>query len=90
MAVLSLVELHLHVMRILGHKNSNNALMYTQLVNFKNDDYVSKVASSPKEACKLVEAGFEHVCRIDNVHVFRTFPFFCCSAQIGFPVIGSW
>jgi integrase len=61
----------LHVMRILGHKNINNTLMYTQLVNFKNDDYVSKVASSPKEACKLVEAGFEHVCQVDNVHVFR-------------------
>jgi len=61
----------LHVMRILGHKNINNTLMYTQLVNFKDDDYVSKVANSPEEACKLVEAGFEHVCKVDNVHIFR-------------------
>jgi hypothetical protein len=67
-AVLAIVLLSA---RILDHKNINNPLMCTQLVNFRNDDYVSKVASSHREACKLVEAGFEHVCKVDSVHVFR-------------------
>jgi integrase len=32
----------LHVMRLLGHKNIMNTLKYTQLVDFKGDDYSSK------------------------------------------------
>lgn len=61
----------LHVMRILGHKNINNTLIYTHLVDFKDDEYVSKVATTPEIACKLVEAGFEHVCQVDGNHIFR-------------------
>ncbi len=44
-------------MRILGHKSIKNTLVYTQLVDFKDEDYVSKVAWNLDEACKLVEAG---------------------------------
>jgi len=36
----------LHVMRILGHRNIKNTLLYTQLVDFKDDEYVSKVANN--------------------------------------------
>lgn len=61
----------LHVMKILGHKNINNTLIYTQLVDFKDDEYVSKVANTPEEACSLVEAGFEYVCKVNDVHIFR-------------------
>lgn len=38
----------LHVMRVLGHKNINNTLVYTQLVDFKDDDYTAKIAASEK------------------------------------------
>ena len=41
----------LHVMRLLGHKNINNTLIYTQLVSFSDDDYVSRVAKDIKELC---------------------------------------
>jgi len=61
----------LHVMRLLGHKNINNTLLYTQLINFDEDDYVSKVAWNLEEICKLVEAGFEYVCEMDGATVFK-------------------
>ena len=58
-------------MRLLGHKNINNTLIYTQLVNFSDDDYVSRVGQNVKELCQLVEAGFEYVTDMDGVKVFR-------------------
>ena len=30
----------LYVMKLLGHKNIKNTLIYTQLVNFERDEYV--------------------------------------------------
>ena len=61
----------LHVMQMLGHKNIKNTLIYTQLVDFQDDDYISKVAKTVEEACQLVEAGFEYVCEMDNVKIFK-------------------
>jgi hypothetical protein len=48
-------------------------LLYTQLVN-KNqgdDDFISKVARTIEEARKLVEAGLEYVCRIEDAKLLR-------------------
>ncbi len=39
----------LHVKQILGHKSINSTLLYTQLVNFKENDYDVKVANDVKE-----------------------------------------
>jgi integrase/ribosomal protein S27AE len=61
----------LHVMQILGHRNIQNTLIYTQLVDFKDDEYAARVASSEKEVCQLIEAGFEYVCDYDGNKVFR-------------------
>jgi hypothetical protein len=61
----------LHVMRLLGHKNIKNTLIYTQLLNEKDDEYISKIAKNVKEACELVESGFEFVCDIEGIKVFR-------------------
>ncbi len=61
----------LHVMRLLGHKNIKNTLIYTQLVTFQNDDYTCKVAANIKEAAELIEAGYEYVCEMDNQKLFR-------------------
>ena len=61
----------LHVMRVLSHKNFNNTLIYTHLVDFNDDEYVSKVVHTAKEACQLVEAGFDFVCEINDAHIFR-------------------
>jgi len=51
----------LHVMQLLGHKNIQNTLVYTHLVNFENDEFHTAVADNVEKACKLVEAGFEYV-----------------------------
>ena len=52
----------LFVMKLLGHKNIKNTLIYTQLITFKEDDQFScKVATNTKEACELIENGFTFV-----------------------------
>jgi len=61
----------LHVMKLLGHKNISNTLVYTQLVDFGEEEYVTKVAWTLDEACKLVEAGFEYVCEMEGAKIFR-------------------
>ena len=61
----------LHVMKLLGHKNISNTLVYTQLVDFGEEEYVTKVAWTLKEACKLIEAGFEYVCEMEGAKIFR-------------------
>jgi integrase len=40
----------LYVMRLLGHKNIKNTLIYTQLVTFEDEDYLCKAAVDVKEA----------------------------------------
>jgi integrase len=62
----------LYVMKILGHKNIKNTLIYTQLVNFPGEDeFVCKAAKTVDEAKQLIEAGFEYVCEIEGVKLFR-------------------
>jgi len=44
----------------------------THLVDFRNEEFVSKVAKNAEEACKFVEDGFEFICNtLDELMVFR-------------------
>ena len=61
----------LHVMKLLGHKNIQNTLIYTQLITFKNDEFHSATAKTVEDAQKLVEAGFEYVCDFGDLKLFR-------------------
>ncbi|MDH5787003.1 MAG: site-specific integrase [Candidatus Bathyarchaeota archaeon] len=61
----------LHVVQVLGHKNINNTLMYTQLINFENDDYHCKTAKTLKEDQELIEVGFEFVTERDGTKIYR-------------------
>jgi len=61
----------LYVMRLLGHKNIKNTLIYTQLMEFKDDEFVCKVAKTVEEASQLIEIGFEYVCEFENPKLFR-------------------
>ena len=61
----------LHVMKILGPRNIQNTLKYTQLVDFEDDEYVCKVARTLQDASGLIEAGFEYVCEIQDAKLFR-------------------
>ncbi|MEM4447237.1 MAG: site-specific integrase [Nitrososphaerota archaeon] len=60
----------LHVMCMLGHKNIKNTLIYTQLIEFKEEEYIAKVAHSEEEICQLVEAGFEYICDYNGNKIF--------------------
>lgn len=61
----------LHVMKRLGHRRIENTLIYTQLIQFENEDYHSAVAENIDEAKKLIEAGFEYVCTHEKTMLFR-------------------
>jgi hypothetical protein len=62
----------LHVMKLLGHRDIQNTLVYTQLVNFESDEYASKAARKSEDAAQLIEGGFEYVCTTpDGVMLFR-------------------
>ena len=61
----------LHVMRILGHKSIRNTLVYTHLVDFKDEEFVSRAAWTLEEASRLIESGFDYVCDIENAKLFR-------------------
>ena len=61
----------LHVMKMLGHKNIQNTLLYTQLINFESDKFHSATAKTVQDAQKLVEAGFEYVCEFNDVKIFK-------------------
>ncbi len=55
----------LYVQKLLGHKHIKNTMKYIDLENAifqtANDEFFVKVATNVKEACKLIEAGFEYV-----------------------------
>lgn len=62
----------LHVMKVLGRKNTKNTLVYTHLVEgLKEDEYVCRVARTPNEIAKLIEAGFEYICEHEGLKFFR-------------------
>jgi len=61
----------LYTQRQLGHRNIKNTLVYTHLIQFASEDYVCKVATTVEETCNLVEQGFEYVCDMDNIKIFR-------------------
>lgn len=61
----------LHVMNLLGHRNIESTLVYTQLISFESDEYHSAVAKTVEEARKLLEQGFDYVCQKDDIMLFR-------------------
>lgn len=62
----------LHVMQLLGHRNIQNTLIYTQLVKFENEnEYHSATAKTVEEAKQLIEAGFEYVTDMEGIKLFK-------------------
>lgn len=62
----------LHVKQLLGHRDINSTLVYTQLVNFQDpEEFTCRVAKTLTEAKELVEAGFDYVTDIENAKLFR-------------------
>jgi hypothetical protein len=49
-------------MELLGRKNIQNTLIYTQLVEFKEGyEFYTAVAKTTQEAQKRIESGFEYI-----------------------------
>jgi len=65
----------LHVMAFLGHKKSDNTLLYVQLDEklFRDEDsqFIVKAAHNAQEAAELGEIGFEPFDVIDGMHLYR-------------------
>ena len=61
----------LYVKQLLGHVSIQSTLVYTHLINFESNEWITKVARTVKEACELIEAGFEYVCDFNGVKIFR-------------------
>jgi integrase len=61
----------LYTKQQMGHKKIETTLLYTQLVNFENDEFTSAVAKTIEEARNLIESGFEYVTELDGVKLFR-------------------
>ena len=61
----------LHVMKMLGHRNIQNTLLYTQLISFESDQFHSATAKTVLDAQKLIEAGFEYVCEFNEIKIFK-------------------
>ena len=59
------------VKKLLGHKNINSTMKYTQLVEFKDSDYDVTAATTVEEAKKLGEAGFEKYDEFNDIHLYR-------------------
>lgn len=62
----------LHVKQLLGHRNINSTMLYTQLIDFDNpEEYTCRVANNLKEDQELIEAGFEYVTERDGLKIYR-------------------
>ena len=61
----------LHVMRLLGHRNIKNTLLYTQLMNTQQEDYICKIAETTQQIAQLIKDGFEYICEHENLKFFR-------------------
>ena len=64
-------KLILLVKEKLGHKDIDNTLIYTHLVNFSEDEYVTATASTVEDACKLINVGYEYVTEMEGVKILR-------------------
>ncbi len=66
----------LHVKRVLGHRSLITTQRYVELYeevygDMNSENYVCEIASNIKEAKKLIEQGFQYVCKIDGEQLFK-------------------
>jgi len=64
-----------HVKKLLWHKSVQNTELYIHieeaLFNEQNSEYHVKFAETVKEACELLEVGFEYVTEMESKKLFR-------------------
>ena len=60
-----------HVKYILGHKRLDTTDLYTHIIHFHEDEYITKVAKTPEECCTLAEAGFVKFDEFDGMRLYK-------------------
>lgn len=55
----------------MGHKQINTTMIYTQLLDYNEDEWTVKTANNIKEATDLLEAGFTYIQDIDGIKLYR-------------------
>jgi integrase len=60
----------------LGHKRIEHTLIYTHLINFETEEYISRTVqlgtpTTLKEICELAEAGFTKFTEIEGYQIFK-------------------
>ena len=62
----------LYVKDKMGHSKIETTMTYTKLIALPTDEeYICRAAETVEEAKELIEAGFEYVCDINNIKLFR-------------------
>jgi integrase len=59
------------VKKLLGHKKIENTMKYTQLIQFKDNQYEVATATNIEEAKPIIAAGFEYVTEKTGIMLFR-------------------
>ena len=59
------------VKKLLGHKKIENTMKYTQLINFKDDEFEVATATTVEEAKKILSAGFSYITEKNGIMLFR-------------------
>jgi len=59
------------VKKLLGHKRIENTMKYTQLIQFKDDEFDVATATNVEEAKQHLAAGFDYVTEKNQIMLFR-------------------
>ena len=59
------------VKKLLGHKKIENTMKYTQLIQFKDNEYEVATAQTVDEAKTVISAGFEYVTEKNGIMLFK-------------------
>ena len=61
----------LYVEELLGHRAINTTPLYTQLVNFGEDEYTVRVSKNIEEDKELLATGFKYVTERSGIKIYR-------------------
>jgi glutaredoxin 2 len=70
------LKIHLHTFRHFKatteyHKTKDIIHIEQALFNYTSDEWTSKIANTPEEACKLIEAGFTYINSMGEKAIFK-------------------
>ena len=55
----------------LGHAKVETSMIYLQLFEEGEPDYVCEIALTPEQGVRLIEQGFQFVCEIEGKYLFK-------------------